>query len=167
MISIGPYDYTNLIKSFLAQDRPSASTAQDRLSYSGDTIYSYKATIGQLDIKNNVLLVNECYINHSVTTSRQITILYNLAAGLFTVYTIPFDSDPLEHYNNSILNTVEKYKRARKDSTRKYYKGIAVCEYKTAKRFIEYANIDKRKKPYKQYMHIFKILLKHKMLGDN
>ncbi len=117
MIRIGQYDYNGLIKSYLAQDRPSASTAGNRMSYSGIKLYSYNSLLARMsDTLPNTLYINKHISRYSRTTSTQIHILQKEALYSWNVFVINLETtfaDNLLLYWTEVEDTIKRYNRAR------------------------------------------------------
>ena len=117
MIRIGQYDYNGLIKSYLAQDRPSASTASKRMSYRGIKLYSYNSILAQMsDILPNTLYINKLISRYSRTTSKQFHELQREASLNWNVFVIDLDitfADNLLLYWAEAELFIKHYKWAR------------------------------------------------------
>ena len=119
MIKIGPYDYLNLIKSYLAQDRPSATTAGDRMSYFGRKLYSYNSVLAIIStIHSNVLYIDSSTRSYSNTTSKQTNRLVTITHSLnWQVFFIDLRSEPannLATYWSEVESLIGKHNRSRK-----------------------------------------------------
>lgn len=166
-ISIGSYDYDGLVRSFIRQDRPSAKTAEDRMSYSGTNLYSYNANIAKLD--GDTILLNADYICYSHTTTKHFRAL-STHTREHQVFTIPFNQNSerqLQYYWDKISQAITEFRRARaawvKDSHRRKVKAL----YHEALAFVAYSKIDKRSKVYRSnHIRIIQEMLLHKLLGD-
>ena len=118
MIKIGQYDYEGLIKSYLAQDRPSAKTANNRMSYSGPKLSSYNSTLALISTSRpSTLYIDKAISNYSNTTQRQTReLLYVAAEESWSTFTIdlylPIDAN-LEVFWKDIELLITRYKRAR------------------------------------------------------
>jgi len=115
-VAIGAYDYSGLIKSYLAQDRKQARTAGGRLSYIGKSIYSYQTTLGALITHKNqtILLVNRKLIGRSNTTTRQMHLLLNYSSyPTFIVAPSSNQEYQLHSLIDTATNTFNKMQRAR------------------------------------------------------
>lgn len=117
MIHIGQYDYDGLIKSYLAQDRHSASTASNRMSYRGIKLYSYNSILARMsDTLPNTLYINKHLSNYSRTTSKQINELQREALPNWSEFVINLDitfADNLQLYWAEAELFIKRYKRAR------------------------------------------------------
>ena len=118
MIKIGQYDYEGLIKSYLAQDRPSAKTANNRMSYSGPKLSSYNSTLALISTSRpSTLYIDKAISKYSNTTQRQTReLLYVTAEESWNTFTIdlhlPIDAN-LEVFWKDIELLITRYKRAR------------------------------------------------------
>ena len=164
---IGGYDYDGLAKSFIRQDRPSAKTAEGRMSYSGTNLYSYRANIAKLD--GDVVLLNTDYIGYSNTTSKHFNALRRYTRD-YQIFAIPFNKNSerqLQYYWDKISQAITEFRRARaawvKDSHKRKVKAL----YHEALAFVAYRKIDRRSKVYRSnHIRIIQEMLKHKLLGD-
>lgn len=135
MTKIGSYDYKGLVESYLRQDRPTAKTAEGRLSYSGPDLISYSSLIASLDGSKNILTINSDFLRYSMTTSRQIRLLVQTAKNYnYTRFINPLSGSLINNckfYESQISTEVIKYNRARTHKDR-YKSNIfaIVDEYK-------------------------------------
>jgi len=145
MTSIGQYDYEGLIKSYLAQDRNSAKTAQNRMSYNYKALYSYKSKLAEIfNVKNKILLIDKEISIYSKTTIKQTHKLSKIAKNLnWQIFTIDFDipvEDNLNIYWERIEKLILKHKRSRK------YKDLLQIKIKqtiqTAQNYAKIFNLD-------------------------
>ena len=118
MIKIGQYDYEGLIKSYLAQDRLSAKTADNRLSYSGIKLFSYNSKLAVIsDSKLSTLYIDKAISKYSNPPQRQTRkLLYIAAEQNWTAFIVNIDRSPennLEQFWNDIELLITRYKRAR------------------------------------------------------
>ncbi len=117
MIKIGPYDYEGLIHSYLAQDRPSASTADNRMSYHGPNLYSYNSILAKISgTQPNTLYINKFISKYSITTIKQTHKLHREALLSWNSFTIDFDisfKENLSLYWEEVELRIIRYKRAR------------------------------------------------------
>lgn len=118
MIKINSYDYEGLIRSFLAQDRLSAKTADNRLSYSGIKLFSYNSTLALIsDSKPSTLYIDKAISKYSNTTQRQTRkLLYVAAEENWTVFIIDLylsSKNNLEQFWSEVELLITRYKRAR------------------------------------------------------
>ena len=145
MIAIGPYDYDNLLRSFLAQDRLSAKTADNRLSYSKFRLFSYNSTLALIsNSKPSTLYIDKVISKYSNTTQRQTRkLLYIAAEKNWTVFIIDLHLHPqtnLEVFWNDIELLITHYKRAR--TTKPAIKQSIHEAVNTAQHFAEWHELD-------------------------
>lgn len=117
MIRIGQYDYEGLIESYLAQDRPSASTASNRMSYRGTKLYSYNSLLARMsDIRPNTLYIDKHISRYSITTVKHIHQLQRETLLSWNIFVIDFDiplADNLQIYWVDAEFLIKHHKRAR------------------------------------------------------
>lgn len=117
MIKIGQYDYDGLIKSYLAQDRPSASTASDRMSYKGITLYSYSSILTQIsETIPKTLYANKSLFKYSITTTKQFYKLQKIASHGWSIFIIDLDiafANNLQLYWTEVEGVIKQHKYAR------------------------------------------------------
>ena len=144
MIKIGPYDYLSLIRSFLAQDRPAAKTAADRLSYHGHKLYSYNSVLARMDHSfGQTLYINKFTSTYSRTSIRQTKVLKTEAASNWGVFIIDLDKSivtNLEVFWNEIELLITRYKRAR--TSKPFIKQSIHEAISTAQHFAEWHELD-------------------------
>lgn len=117
MIKIGSYDYKGLIKSYLAQGRPSANTADKRMSYKGLNLFSYNSLLATISItRPNTLYINKSISKCSITTIKQTNKLHKEALLNWNIFTIDFGMSHKENlslYWSEVELLITRYKRAR------------------------------------------------------
>lgn len=117
MVHIGQYDYEGLIQSYLAQDRHSASTAGNRISYRGIKLYSYNSILARMsDTLPNTLYINKHISSYSRTTSKQNHKLQRETSLSWNVFVIDLDitfADNLQLYWAEADLLIKQHKRAR------------------------------------------------------
>jgi len=168
MTNIGNYDYQGLCQSFIKQDRPKAKTAENRLSYEGNTLYSYDSILAVLDTKENVLLIDSNIASYSNTSSKHSSKLYDAvpkAIKIFSVYNIHSIEDSVNAYLNNIDTLLDNHKRARKRGA--VYADMIIGTYKILIEYMNYKKVDKRTKLYKLHNKVFKQLLKAGILCNS
>jgi hypothetical protein len=145
MIKIEQYDYEGLIKSYLAQDRLSAKTAYNRLSYRGIKLFSYNSKLAIIGDKSQLTLyIDKAISKYSNTTQRQTRNLLHIAAEHnWTVFIVNIDKSQesnLIDFWNDIESLITRYKRARtrKPSIKQsIHKAVS-----TAQHFAEWHELD-------------------------
>lgn len=117
LIPIGSYDYEGLCKSFLAQDRPSAKTAGDRMSYFGPKLYSYASILARISHKlPSTLYIDKHISTYSNTSRKHTNKLTSETPSYWNVFTIDFDlsmADNLTEYWEEVEYLITRYRRAR------------------------------------------------------
>lgn len=166
-MSIGQYNYVDLYRTYLNQSQSKGKTAGGRLSFTGTNLYSYNSLLAQLDVKNKVILVDKYIANYSVTSKNHFRQLQAIVKfyKVFTLYKVDFYKTPIENLKDFIdlLNTrLLQYKRARQNKP--YIKNQLLIEYNHVKSYIDYTNIDKRTKPYKQFKQFFNTMFEAQIL---
>ena len=125
MIKIKSYDYSGLIKSYLTQNRPSAKTAQNRMSYSEIYLYSYDSVLAKLDTERKIIYIDSDIAHYSITSTKQANTLRAEAKDNFTRFEVPIDAsaeDTVTYYTNIINNAITKHARARVEHSKRYWK---------------------------------------------
>ena len=143
MIKIGQYDYPNLINSFLIQDRTSASTAQDRMSYNGTKLFSYNSLLANIDMNSSILYINKTISNYSLTSARQTKILIEKARPKWIIFSVHPDmktEQNLVEYWKEVETLIKKHNRSRINKS--YVKAELHKLIKTTQHFAEIHNLD-------------------------
>ena len=144
MIKIGQYDYEGLIKSYLAQDRISAKTAGNRMSYHKTNLYSYASILARMsDTRPNTLYIDKFISKHSITTAKQTNHLRREGLLNWNIFTIDFDmifKDNLAAYWNEIELLITRYKRAR--TSKPFIKQSIHKAISNAQHFAEWHELD-------------------------
>lgn len=144
LIPIGQYDYKGLCKSFLVQDRISAKTAVDRLSYSGKTLYSYNSVLARIsDTLTSVIHIDKHISTYSNTSRRHANELTSVASNNWNIFTIDTnlpEADNLSEYWEEVEYFIAKHNRAR--TTKAYYKQQIHTLIHTTKHFAKLHKLD-------------------------
>ena len=158
------YDYTTLIYDYINQSFPYASTAQGRMSFKGDTLYSYKSKLFQR-IAPNTYILDAAISKYSVTTAKHTSrILYAMPSNV-TIYRTYIDNDPISNvlsYISDIKYLISKFTRAR--STKPQWQKHINRTYVELQSYIEFYKLDKRTTAYRQFKQLFVILFEAKCL---
>jgi len=156
------YDYSDCVRAWLSGDYSSGSTAQNRMSFQNDIIYSYRAPIASYDKSTDTVTINASYLNYGATTTKHINAVckYNSAHRYYEY----FDNPGPAYYHTRITELTNKFIRARK--LKPMYKTLAQEAYKQMMDFMDYINIDKRTKQYRQHLELFTMLFKNKLTGE-
>jgi hypothetical protein len=145
MLKIGHYDYEGLIESYLAQDKQSATTADNRMSYKGIKLFSYNSKLALIsNSKLSTLYIDKTTAKYSKTSQRQTCkLLYVAAEQNWVVFIVNIDrsrESNLEQFWNEIEPLITRYKRAR---TRKPFIKQSIHEaVSNAQHFAEWHELD-------------------------
>ena len=168
-MSIGPYDYDGLLRAFLYQHEFSGSTAEGRMSFSGNTLKSYSSVLAQLGTypksQQTVLFIDNQISGYSITTAKQ-------TARMRRINSHPeqfWDLDKLVERNltaiiNSIDNLLVKHKRAR--SNKPFIAADILAKHANLIMLLDEYSIDKRTALYKQAMKYPFIFFANKLIKD-
>jgi len=156
------YDYSDCVSAWLSGTFTSGSTAQGRMSFNKNILYSYNAQIAEYDSDTNILIINANYLGYGVTTTKHI----NTASkrNYNRIYYEYFDDQGPAYYHTRIKELTNKFIRARK--LKPMYKQLAKQAYQEMMDFMDYTKIDKRTKQYRQHIEIFTMLFKNKLTGE-
>jgi len=167
-MAIGRYDYEGLIQAFLRQSQIAGNTAGDRMSFHGQTLYSYSSILAELRTMPNgdtVLFIDKYISNYSSTTSRHTSKLRSI--NWFPTRDWSLD-ESYEQNLKEILDEIDdlliKYKRAR--SNKPYIKADILTKYKSFEPIYIESGLDKRKKLYSKYKKLPFLLFAHKIKGS-
>lgn len=164
----GIYDYQGLCEDFLKQADSSGTTAQTRLSYRGNVLYSYNSQLARLQTMpshGTMLFINNRIKDYSSTTARQTRIL--LSVNSYPVRYWNFGLSDEANINliyERIDELIGKYERAR--VLKDVHKQFIHEYYHSLKPILNDCGIDKRTKLYKQYLKLPFKLFAHKLLKD-
>jgi len=155
------YDYTKLTQDFLAQTNSSGSTAQGRMSYNGNILYSYNSKLAI--IHNKHLLVDYDISKCSATASKQ-------ASKLLAFNTLPtffvdlsdLTKTTVEGKHKYITAIIRQYDKARSNKSKHRIRLLAL--YQDLLDYHEFIKTDKRTKLYKHHLTIFRQLFERKLL---
>ena len=158
------YDYTGLIIGYLSGSIDSWSTAQGRMSFKGDTLYSYKSKLFQR-IAPNTYVLDTAISKYSVTTIKHTSrILYAMPSNV-TIYRTCIDNDPISNvidYISDIKYLISKFTLAR--STKSQWQENIHRTYAELQSYIEFYKLDKRTAAYRQFKQLFAIMFEAKVL---
>jgi hypothetical protein len=154
------YSYTRLGKKFLAQTKPSGSTAQGRMSYKGNILYSYNSKLAI--IKDKHLLIDYDISHYSATTSKQTSKLLAINnLPIFYVNLSDLHKTTIESKHYNLANKFGQYDRAR--CNKAYYKAQLVALYQDLLNYHKFIKTDKRTKLYKRHLSIFQQMFDRKL----
>ena len=158
------YDYTTLIYDYINQSSTNGSTAQGRMSFKGDTLYSYKSKLFQRIAPNTYILdvaISKC----SVTTAKHTMHILRAMPSNVTIYRTYIGNDPISNvidYLSDIKYLISKFTRARNTKFQRH-KHIHRT-YADLQSYIEFYKLDKRTTAYRQFKQLFVILFEAKCL---
>ena len=158
------YNYDSLITDYINQSFPYASTAQGRMSFKGDILYSYKSKLFQR-IAPNTYILDVAISKYSVTTAKHTSrILYAMPDNV-TIYRTYIDNDPISNvidYVSDIKYSISKFTRAR--NTKFQWQKHIHRTYAELQSYIEFYKLDKRTTAYRQFKQLFAIMFEAKVL---
>ena len=158
------YNYDSLITDYINQSFPYASTAQGRMSFKGDILYSYKSNLFQR-IAPNTYVLDAAISKYSITTAKHTSrILYAMPDNV-TIYRTCIGNDPISNvidYISDIKYSISKFTRAR--STKPQWQKHIHRTYAELQSYIEFYKLDKRTTAYRQFKQLFAIMFEAKVL---
>ena len=158
------YDYTTLIYNYINQSATLGSTAQGRMSFKGDTLYSYKSKLFQR-IAPNTYILDVAISKYSVTTAKHNNRILQAMPSNTVIYRTYIDNNPLSNvidYVSDIKYLISKFTRAR--STKFQWQKHIHRTYAELQSYIEFYKLDKRTTAYRQFKQLFAILFEAKCL---
>ena len=158
------YDYTTLIYDYINQSFPYASTAQGRMSFKGDTLYSYKSKLFQR-IAPHTYILDVAISKYSVTTAKHTMRILRALPSNVTIYRTYINNDPISNvidYVSDIKYSISKFTRAR--STKFQWQKHIHKSYTELQSYIEFYKLDKRTTAYRQFKQLFAIMFEAKCL---
>ena len=158
------YNYTTLIYSYINQSAPYASTAQGKMSFKGDILYSYKSKLFQR-IAPNTYVLDVAISKYSVTTAKHTMCILLAMPSNTVIYRTYIDNDPISNvidYISDIKYLISKFTRAR--STKPQWQKHIHRTYAELQSYIEFYKLDKRTTTYRQFKQLFAIMFEAKCL---
>ena len=158
------YDYTTLIYDYINQSAPNGSTAQGRMSFKGDTLYSYKSKLFQR-IAPNTYILDVAISKYSITTAKHTMRILQTMPSNTVIYRTYIDNDPISNvidYVSDIKYLISKFTRAR--STKPQWQKHIHRTYAELQSYIEFYKLDKRTAAYRQFKQLFAIMFEAKVL---
>ena len=158
------YNYTTLIYNYINQSFPYASTAEGRMSFNGDTLYSYKSKLFQR-IAPNTYILDVAISKHSITTAKHTMRILQTMPSNTVIYRTYIDNDPISNvidYVSDIKYLISKFTRAR--STKFQWQKHIHKSYAELQSYIEFYKLDKRTTAYRQFKQLFTIMFEAKCL---
>ena len=158
------YDYTTLIYNYINQSATLGSTAQGRMSFKGDILYSYKSKLFQR-IAPNTYVLDVAISKYSITTAKHTMRILRAMPSNVTIYRTYIDNDPISNVIDYILDIkylISKFTRAR--SIKPQWQKHIHRTYAELQSYIEFYKLDKRTAAYRQFKQLFVILFEAKCL---
>ena len=168
-MSIGPYDYDGLLRAFLYQHEPSGSTAEGRMSFSGNTLYSYSSVLARLGTypksQQTVLFIDNRISGYSITTAKQVARMRRINSHPEQFWDL---DKSVERNLTAIINRIDtlliKHKRAR--SNKPFIASDILATHANLIMLLDEYSIDKRTALYKQAMKYPFIFFANKLIKD-
>ena len=158
------YDYTTLIYNYINQSAPEGTTAQGRMSFKGDILYSYKSKLFQR-IAPNTYVLDVAISKYSVTTAKHTMRILRTMPSNVTIYRTCINNDPISNvidYVSDIKYLISKFTRAR--STKPQWQKHIHRTYAELQSYIEFYKLNKRTAAYRQFKQLFVIMFEAKVL---
>ena len=163
-MSTTSYAYILLINDYINQSFPYASTAQGRMSFKGDILYSYKSKLFQR-IAPNTYILDVAISKYSITTAKHTMRILQTMPSNTVIYRTYIDNDPISnviYYVSDIKDLISKFTRAR--STKPQWQKHIHRTYAELQSYIEFYKLDKRTTAYRQFKQLFAIMFEAKVL---
>ena len=158
------YNYTTLIDNYINQSAPIGSTAEGRMSFKGDTLYSYKSKLFQR-IAPNTYILDVAISKYSITTAKHTNCILQTMPSNTVIYRTYIDNDPISNvidYISDIKYLISKFTRAR--NTKFQWQKHIHRTYAELQSYIEFYKLDKRTAAYRQFKQLFTIMFEAKCL---
>lgn len=158
------YNYSSLIFNYLHKSDTTGTTAQGRMSFKGDTLYSYKSNLFQR-IAPNTYVLDAAISKYSITTAKHTSRILHAMPSNVTIYRTCIGNDPISNvidYISDIKYSISKFTRAR--STKPQWQKHINRTYAELQSYIEFYKLDKRTTAYRQFKQLFVILFEAKCL---
>ena len=156
------YDYNTLINDYINQSFPYASTAQGRMSFKSDILYSYKSKLFQR-IAHNTYILDVAISKYSATTAKHTMRILRAMPSNVNIYRTCIDNDPISNvidYVSDIKYLISKFIRAR--NTKPQWQKHIHRTYAELQSYIEFYKLDKRTTAYRQFKQLFVIMFEAK-----
>lgn len=168
-MSIGRYDYNGLLHAFLYQHEPSGSTAEGRMSFSGNTLKSYGSVLAQLGTypksQQTVLFIDNWTANYSVTTAKHTNLMLRINSHPKQFWYLNESVEQnLMLIMTSISDLLVKHKRAR--SNKLFIAADILATHANLLMLLDEYSIDKRTALYKQAMKYPFIFFANKLIKE-
>ena len=168
-MSIGPYDYDGLLRAFLYQHEPSGSTAEGRMSFSGNTLKSYSSVLARLGTypksQQTVLFIDNRISGYSITTAKHTNLMLRINSHPEQFRDL---NESVEQNLLSIIIRISdlliKHKRARYNKP--YIAEDILAKHANLLMLLDEYSIDKRTSLYKQAMKYPFIFFANKLIKE-
>lgn len=163
-MNITSYAYIPLIDNYINQSAPDGTTAQGKMSFKGDILYSYKSKLFQR-IAPNTYVLDVAISKYSVTTAKHTMCILLAMPSNTVIYRTYIDNDPISNvidYISDIKYLISKFTQAR--STKPQWQKHINRTYAELQSYIEFYKLDKRTAAYKQFKQLFVIMFEAKCL---
>ena len=158
------YNYNSLIIDYINQSFPYASTAQGRMSFREDTLYSYKSKLFQR-IAPNTYVLDVAISKYSVTTAKHTMRILRAMPSNTVIYRTYIDNDPISNvidYVSDVKHLISKFTRAR--STKPQWQKQIKRTYAELESYMEFYTVDKRTTAYREFKQLFVIMFEARCL---
>ena len=158
------YNYTTLIHNYINQSAPIGSTAEGRMSFKGDTLYSYESKLFQR-IAPNTYILDVAISKYSITTAKHTMRILLAMPSNTVIYRTCIDNDSISNvidYISYIKYSISKFTRAR--STKPQWQKHIHRTHAELQSYIEFYKLDKRTTTYRQFKQLFAIMFEAKCL---
>ena len=169
IMSIGPYDYDGLLRAFLYQHESSGSTAEGKMSFSGNTLKSYSSVLAQLGTypksQKTVLFIDKHIANYSVTTAKHTSLMRRINSHTEQFWYL---NESVEQNLMLIMARISdlliKHKRA--SSNKSFIASDILTTHANLLMLLDEYSIDKRTALYKQAMKYPFIFFANKLIKE-
>ena len=158
------YNYTTLIYNYINQSAPIGSTAEGRMSFKGDILYSYESKLFQR-IAPNTYVLDVAISKYSITTAKHTMRILQTMPSNTVIYRTYIDNDPISNvidYISDIKYLISKFTRAR--NTKFQWQKHIHKSYAELQSYIEFYKLDKRTAAYRQFKQLFTVMFEAKCL---
>ena len=168
-MSIGRYDYDGLLRAFLYQHETSGSTADGRMSFSGNTLKSYSSVLARLGTypksQQTVLFIDNWTATYSTTTAKHTNLMRRINSHPEQFWAL---NESVEQNLLSIIIRISdlliKHKRAR--SNKPFIASDILATHANLLMLLDEYSIDKRTALYKQAMKYPFIFFANKLIKE-
>ena len=168
-MSIGRCDYDGLLRAFLYQHETSGTTAEGRMSFSGNTLKSYSSVLAQLGTypksQETVLFIDNRIAGYSVTTAKHTNLMLRINSHPVQFWDL---NESVEQNLLSIILRISdlliKHKRAR--SNKPFIAADILATHANLLMLLDEYSIDKRTALYKRSMKYPFIFFANKLIKE-